>query len=403
MKPLQVWLPAFDPMVSSPARKRDLQRAQRSWRGETTVWLLPDLKAEARWQTPGCPFSFELAVPSETFDRIDIHHVGKNGGLFGNYLRFPARTLGDFLGAWLNLRNRPEGLGINYYLVPEEIPFIAPTIEGDTAVYRLGWIKVGPANFIPLEISPDRRFQFSWPPPGVPFETVSPSSESLEAAGPLEHAGHLQLDETHRYSTFARRDAPEERATIFVDRWPEPFTQLFPHGGGPDAGLCLVKASEVACLSQSDPEDALRKAQNYSAGSTCQGTSLVRDSWLYTLIQESEEADVLAQIELSHGLCFSSFQESEVSQEFHEKMSSVVPIRRAIGVQGLLWSLLIEKLEDGLRFLPCKHCGRIIEQRKSRKFCGRETNPECFGTRRASDKRRERNGSKRKKRSASSR
>ena len=71
-------------------------------------------------------------------------------------------------------------------------------------------------------------------------------------------------------------------------------------------------------------------------------------------------------------------------------MRERVPIRRTFGIQGLFWSLLIEALEEGVTFKSCKRCGKAIQGRKTRAYCGKIENPECFRERRASDRRRAR-------------
>jgi hypothetical protein len=220
MRPLQVWLPAFDAEVLTDALWRDLGRAQQQWRGETTVWLLPRLKEVVRWGTPERLWSTEVAIPAETLNRIDVFHIGDNGYLHGSgrYPRFFSASTGNLLDSWLNLLDKSE-----------------------------------------------------------------------------EHGIQLRS--------------------------------------------CLV------------------------------------------------------QLELHCGLSIPTIEEAYDSGEFQKIMGEQVVVRRAIGVQGLIWCLLINRLEEGLAFRSCAQCGRIISNRKGKRFCGSEEGSGCFKRRRAADKRRERKAS----------
>ena len=51
--PLQVWLPYLDPMATNEHVIRDIERAQRAWEGERTIWILPGITETLRWTYPG--------------------------------------------------------------------------------------------------------------------------------------------------------------------------------------------------------------------------------------------------------------------------------------------------------------------------------------------------------------
>jgi hypothetical protein len=77
-----------------------------------------------------------------------------------------------------------------------------------------------------------------------------------------------------------------------------------------------------------------------------------------------------------------------------EKMREPIPVRRAWGLIGLFWFLLIETLEDHLRFGSCRRCGRFLKQTTKRKvFCGPGENVGCYRDRRAATRRKSRNSS----------
>lgn len=71
-----------------------------------------------------------------------------------------------------------------------------------------------------------------------------------------------------------------------------------------------------------------------------------------------------------------------------EKLNELVPVTRAWGGIGLLWALLIDRLEAALAIRTCE-CGTILRGR--RKVCGPDDNVDCYRARRSEDKRRSRN------------
>ena len=82
MRPIQLWLPTLDDNLSLSDAQRDAQRAMKAWKGESRVWLLPELKNQIRWYEPigdGKTHLSVLAIPAETLDCVDVFHIGENG------------------------------------------------------------------------------------------------------------------------------------------------------------------------------------------------------------------------------------------------------------------------------------------------------------------------------------
>lgn len=396
MKPLQVWLPAFDAEVLTDALWRDLGRTQQQWRGETTVWLLPGLREAMRWETPERPWSTELAIPAETLNRIDVFHIGDNGYLHGSgrYPRFFSASTDNLLDSWLNLLDNSEEHGIQLRSCPTKIPFEVPRFEQNRVFYSDLEVEIGPAEAMPIKVASqeERRIEGRWPPPGFPLPTISPSAESRLHAGSMSHVGYVGQDDgipVYEHTS----EGKQHRCASFLGEWPEPFTYLFPLGGGQDAMLCQVRTKEIAKISQDAPDAALRQAKDYSGRFIAEGHAFFKDFWFHPRINKTSVEDALSQLELHCGLSLLTIEEACDSREFQEKMGETVIVRRAIGVQGLIWSLLINRLEDRLPFRSCTRCGRIISHRKGKEFCGPEESSSCFKGRRAADKRRERKAS----------
>jgi hypothetical protein len=394
MKPFQIWLPAFDPAIGLSKTLRDLQRAQAAWRGETTVWLIPRLDKPRRWITPGNDFSVELALPAEGLNRIDIYHVGENGYLWGNNLRLGSPEVGGLLETWLNLID-DETHRFRLGLVTEEARMVLPRFEGNRLCYSRAKVKVDPMNVLPADLlfGPSPPELPPTPPPGT-VPSVSPSEESLDYSGSLEQVGWLQLDERRRTPVFESTRIPGLRTVLYHDRWPEPLTHLFPYGGGLDAIRLWVTTREVARRSHSDWQGALNQAQVEGSRFFVNGMTPRRDLWLLPLIIERGVDAALFELERKFNLPFAHYDEAVASSAFVELVRERVPIQRVLGVQGLFWWLLSERLQEGERFTCCERCGGLLRGSRTKMFCGPRENRKCYASRRAASKRRERNRAK---------
>jgi hypothetical protein len=102
MQALQLWLPMWGPSLNFPEVARDAQRAFRAWQGEQTVWLLQGLQEAGRWREGQ---QWQLALPAELLDCVDVYHVGENGVVYGPNAeaRFPNGRVQGLLEAWLNV------------------------------------------------------------------------------------------------------------------------------------------------------------------------------------------------------------------------------------------------------------------------------------------------------------
>jgi hypothetical protein len=72
------------------------------WRDKHTVWCLQGIQEAARWQEGQ---QWQLALPAELLDRIDVYYVGENGYVCGPHAdaRFCNGPVQGLLDAWLNV------------------------------------------------------------------------------------------------------------------------------------------------------------------------------------------------------------------------------------------------------------------------------------------------------------
>ena len=99
MRPIQIWLPSFTASLAAPAIERDMQRAFREWRGEHTVWFLPEIKKPYRWKESQNPFDWTLAIPAECLEAVNVCHINDRGYVWEGHSaqRFPAGPLDGLL------------------------------------------------------------------------------------------------------------------------------------------------------------------------------------------------------------------------------------------------------------------------------------------------------------------
>ncbi|HVR11508.1 MAG TPA: hypothetical protein VMW75_25920, partial [Thermoanaerobaculia bacterium] len=146
----------------------------------------------------------------------------------------------------------------------------------------------------------------------------------------------------------------------------------------------------VAARSLADRIGALRQATSQGSRFVCDGIAMLRDIWLHPTINEIGKEEVLWAVEGKLGLSFATIDEACSSSTFQQLIHERVRVQRAIGIQGLFWSLLIDRLKEGVTFTSCKRCGRIIRRNKGKTYCGKVDDLECFRKRRAADRLRER-------------
>jgi hypothetical protein len=77
----QLWLPWIESSLGFEPVRHDVEGAVRTWQGEDTIWLLPELTRVVRWVRQYAPgvFSTQVAIPARHLNVIDGFHVWENG------------------------------------------------------------------------------------------------------------------------------------------------------------------------------------------------------------------------------------------------------------------------------------------------------------------------------------
>jgi hypothetical protein len=107
------------------------------------------------------------------------------------------------------------------------------------------------------------------------------------------------------------------------------------------------------------------------------------------LLKESEQ-DALVAIYARYGKEVYSLEQVYKNEKLRQHLSTPMPVLRAWGVPGLMWALLVDRLQGAQPYRTCKRCGKLIAGRGHKLYCSAVENPECFQDRKAEDKRRSR-------------
>jgi hypothetical protein len=172
---------------------------------------------------------------------------------------------------------------------------------------------------------------------------------------------------------------------------PKPFIDLVPYGAGIDTLYGNAQMTKFAQLSLKDPEGAVQKAKDAAALYLSEGQTRQDLAWYFPVLAREGPDTALKNVWLQLNLVkYGTPEELSGSPVWGQTMEKLVPIRRAWGVLGLFWTLLLDELEGGRRYGVCNTCGRVFTGKRDKQFCGRKDDISCYRERRASDRRNER-------------
>lgn len=388
MQSLQLWLPAFGASIKRSETGRDAMRAYELWQGEPLVWLLPEIRSPSRWEVRGL---WNLAVPSEEFDRIDVIHVTEDGRLYApSAERKLPKTVDGLLDAWLNVQ---KAGGASFVYPPRSVTVPVPEID------PMGKVSTGertftfnPGTYIPFTCSEasdqEGRKVMIWPPDGSP-SPISPEAESAKRY-PSKKAG--------TDPPMAITDKGDLALQVFL-RWPRPVSSIMSLLSGPDDLLAQAQMLRIAGQSTSEHAESLRAAALGAQQYISLGYSTVEHSWFRPTLEEKGIEHVLFKAE-DRGLTAllqgrrrwdrAALEQALKREDWQKWLGEPVSIRRAWGAAGLFWTLLRDRLENQELFATCERCGRLISGKDGKRFCARSDDLECFNNRRALDQRRSR-------------
>lgn len=376
---------SFDKTPLDDAFSRDMQRAFAARQNEDHIWLLPyapDEPEVLRWYVDcGDLKEQSCMLRSEALNHLMIFHADEARRLYPPVIPglTPENVLPDGLyRLWLNANADLIEGGL-------ECIWPMPYFDGDRVRYRDATITCDPGCILPITaIMPDdREFDLSWPPPGVSLPSpVSPEFESNTFYGRLKRA--RVATEYGEIDCVVSENVPTMHAMPIWMRWPDPFSFMFPTGGGID--LLHHRRLMHTCvkdLADGQFDRALRTIETWMNRLSGEAETRLERAWLLPKLMSDPET-VLFEAEGRFGFACTTIDELINSEQFRERMRRHTTVRRVHGWLGYFWWELYQDVKAHVTIRLCKACGQVIRKGHSdRQYCTRAENPVCF---------RERNG-----------
>jgi hypothetical protein len=323
MRALQLWLSSCDVSRAWSSLIWDMQRAFAEYDGESTIWFLPWVDEVVRWEDPTIPRQ-EMALPAQYFNRVVIYHIGENRRVFG--------------------------LGARQY-------FPSGRVDEDFLDSWLHMCEVGP-------VLTDR----------LPEAILLPE---LPVIRDHEFVGYVQA--------VVYREWDSSNQSAFYP--PEPWAALFPFGVRQERLDELSFMVELARRNRDDLAGALRHASAASHLCISEGFTRQVRAWVIPIwLEEGVDGVIDAMQRFNFNQTIRTGAEALISPEWWNMVTQPIAIRRVWGLFGLLWALLLERLELKRSFSLCERCQRLLPGARKRRFCSQAENKKCFNERRLEDK-----------------
>ena len=360
MMPIQLWLPTVYGGIARPELRRDMHRMFRAWDGEDLMWTVPGWTGPRNWlhgsTRVGC-------LAGESYECVDVMHVGNKGTIVGSRAAaFPNSSVNGLLDAWLQF----ESLGLSPF-EPDERSYIKipHPVEGGV----LTKLKPNFANVLPFtRVGANHTVDAQWPPTADAPSTVSPEMESASAPVPTPPKSTLPLRVT----------------------WAAPFKELKPLMSTMDDLYARDRMRSIAEMSTANEAGARAQATIEARDWLSEGQSTVERAWLQPIVSEEGEMGALIAIASRFGVEANSLEDAFANASLRKQLDQHMPVRRAWGIPGLMWALLLDRLNASQPFRHCKRCGRLISGKADKRFCAERDNSECYRARKREDKRRSR-------------
>lgn len=361
MKPIQLWLPTFTGGAARPSRQRDLQRLKNAWNRHHVIWTIPNWGEPATWVEDGLQVG---CIAGEEIERFRIIHIGSNYAAAG-----PAAALFESLAVEELLKEWTEAEVSAVCSDGSVIAAMLPEPSPEGVRYQPADLQpIAGGSFRAIGIGEDERKLIArWPTEESGPSPISPQSEAL-AMEPLQN--------------------PESQPLRL--NWSPPFDDMLPMLPSEDDLFAFNMLREAVELVGTDGQGATKIADMHSASWLEDGISNVNLAWLQPILaregSEGAHAAIMGRFDTQHWDLADAYQDRKVQAELLRPMS----VRRAIGIPGLAWALLLDHLAQGRLERNCGLCGSPIRGRSHKKYCSESENPDCFRRRRSADRRRAR-------------
>jgi hypothetical protein len=332
----------------------------RAWGSEHVLWAVPGWTGPRTWREGsmrvGC-------LAGESYECVRILHVGDKGTVVGPAAAaFPNNSVNGLLDAWLN--SKFIGLAD-----PEPISIEVPHPVKGGVTYVPVELETAFANVLPFaHVGANNTVATQWPPTADAPSTVSPEMES--AIAPL---------------------ATPPKATLPVRvTWAAPFEDLMPLISTMDDLFVRARMRWIAEMSTTNEPGARAQATTEARAWLSEGQSTVERAWLQPIVSEEGDMGALFAIGSRFEVDANSLKDAYANASLRKQLDQPMLVRRAWGVPGLMWALLLDRLNASQPFRHCHRCGRLISGKANKRFCAEQDNSECYRARKREDKRRSR-------------
>jgi hypothetical protein len=348
MTPIQIWLPTVQGGIARPELRRDIHRMFRAWRGEDLLWTIPDWKGPRNWvhgtTKVGC-------LAGESYECVDILHVGNQRAVAGfAAAAFPNKSVNGLLDSWL----KRGSLGVSPFDPDKRCYIKIPhPVEGGV----LAKLQPTFANVIPFShVGANRTVYAQWPSTASAPSTVSPEMEtaSTPVSNPPKHTLPLRVT------------------------WAPPFQHLKPLVSTMDDLYARDRMRSIVELGSTNEAGARVQAAIEARDWLSEGQFTVAMAWLAPIISKEGELGALIAIESRFDIEANSLEEAYANVSLRKKLEAPMPVQRAWGVPGLMWALLLDRLNASQSFQYCKRCGELISGKADKRFCAEQDNADAI-------------------------
>jgi hypothetical protein len=390
---LQLWIPLLPINAYDGKWSRDLQRATREWRRESTIWFLDaGIEDTRRWKlsSDGATRSFEMAVPSARPNVVYVVHVNPDGFFFPPWVdsipktwngRIPKGLYEDFLNS-----------EVLFYSGIEELTWRHPIFKNDDVMYVSETIGFEPGPLVPIVATDDesRTVLSCWPPPGskLPTPPISVEEESKEYYG-ISRPTTVQAPEGQ---DLLASNSPGQavrglNVTPLIDEGP--FNELFSLGLSMDTLYQIAQMKDLIGRLAANREVVIKEVEALLCNHLSDATTPFWLGWWLPKVLHNRDG-ALMDLEGRFGIQADSVQQAEQQPEFQRIMSKPLNVKRIIGWPGYFWWEIYKDISTLSRVQVCPYCGKILRGGNKGRGCRPEENPECNRQRAAERTRRKR-------------
>ena len=339
------------------ARQRDIQRLHAVWDGHHILWTMPEWNGPDTWSEEHLKVS---CISGEELERFHIVHIGSGGGVFEPTEQIiGGLEVEGFLDAWLDAEVDLAQTSADT-LLEITVPIV---VEGGVSYHREAFTTV-----------PGGRHSFG---------------RMMKKGGSLSHSGH-RVSTTPRpispeSETLTREPNETDGTLVLRLQWKEPLDQIMPAVSSEDDLFARDQMRLIRDQARGDVEQARRSAGIAARNWVIDGHSTVNSTWLRPIVAtEGELAAVIAiqsRFDVEHESLADVYADERLQQELRKPMG----VRRALGIPGLAWALMLDRLSKGKSEQLCELCGSPITARANKKYCGEHENPGCYRARKRRD------------------